>query len=71
MQTLVDDFYNATMSLLESDWLKLEIPEDVYGTGRRRATEFAHIRKLVVPHLVFRLHHTLFATRDILPLCVS
>lgn len=66
-QTLVDDFYASTVTLLESDWLKLDIPDDDLGIARRRMAELARIRQLVVPHLVLRLHHTLFETRDVLP----
>ncbi|KAK4051974.1 Nucleoporin nup84 [Microbotryomycetes sp. JL221] len=64
--TLVDDFYSSTLTLLKSDWLKLSIQEDDHGIARRRAAELSRIRQLVVPHLILRLHHTLFDTKDIL-----
>ncbi|KAK4050269.1 Nucleoporin nup84 [Microbotryomycetes sp. JL201] len=66
--TLVDDFYTATSTLLKSDWLKLEIAQndDERGIARRRLTELARIRQMIVPHLVMRLHHTLYDTRNVL-----
>lgn len=41
MQTLVDDFYNSTLRLLKSDWLKLEIFEDATGDGEPCYRPFA------------------------------
>jgi len=42
----------------------------VHAASRRQA-ELARIRRLIVPDLVFRLHHALFETRTLIPSCVS
>ncbi|KAM0786333.1 hypothetical protein ACM66B_001806 [Microbotryomycetes sp. NB124-2] len=65
--TLVDDFYTSTLTLLKSDWLKFDIDQrDEHGIARRRLAELCRIRQMIVPHLIMRLHHTLYDTRDVL-----
>ncbi|KAM0749487.1 nuclear pore protein 84/107 [Meredithblackwellia eburnea MCA 4105] len=64
--TLVDDFYQAVLTLLGADWLKLDLdPEDPISSGRLQ--EHSVIRQQLVPHLVLRLHHTLYDTSDLIP----
>ncbi|SCV74874.1 BQ2448_7903 [Microbotryum intermedium] len=66
--TLIDDFYESTVLLLNSDWLKLELSlNDGNLDTPRRLAELARIRQLVIPHLVLRLHFTLYDSREILP----
>ncbi|KPV74234.1 uncharacterized protein RHOBADRAFT_54084 [Rhodotorula graminis WP1] len=64
----VDDFYKATLELLEGEWLKLDgLDATVDAAASRREAELARIRRLVVPDLVFRLHRALFETRTLIP----
>ncbi|SCZ87891.1 BZ3500_MvSof-1268-A1-R1_Chr2-3g05359 [Microbotryum saponariae] len=91
ISALIDDFYDSTVLLLNSDWLKLDLPlndgnldstshehsidvvcekmlmSDSPRTAPRRLAELARIRQLVIPHLVLRLHFTLYDSREILP----
>ncbi|GAA5902150.1 hypothetical protein JCM8208_002489 [Rhodotorula glutinis] len=64
----VDDFYKATLDLLEGEWLKLdELDATVDAAASRRQAELARIRRLIVPDLIFRLHRALFETRTLIP----
>ncbi|KDE06383.1 hypothetical protein MVLG_03290 [Microbotryum lychnidis-dioicae p1A1 Lamole] len=66
--TLIDDFYDSTVLLLNSDWLKFDLPlSDGNLDTPRRLAELARIRQLVIPHLVLRLHFTLYDSHEILP----
>ncbi|GAA5888035.1 hypothetical protein JCM5296_005411 [Sporobolomyces johnsonii] len=68
---LVDEVWDKGRELLEGEWLKgeemegIDIEDD--GIGPRRLAELATIRRLLIPDLVLRLHHTLLSTSSLLP----
>ncbi|KAK4704523.1 hypothetical protein P7C70_g1684, partial [Phenoliferia sp. Uapishka_3] len=71
IETLVDDFYEPTIDLLESNWLKndpLQYGDETAQMNElQRNRELAEIRQQLVPHLILRLHHTLYDTCAIIP----
>ncbi|BGP17798.1 hypothetical protein JCM10213_001701 [Rhodosporidiobolus nylandii] len=68
VSSLVDEFYTSIVELLEGEWLKLDgLDGTVDAAASRRHAELAHIRRLVVPDVVFRLHQALYETREVVP----
>ncbi|KAL7410578.1 nuclear pore protein 84/107 [Mrakia frigida] len=62
----VDKAHLATVDLLKSSWLKLDLDGETME-DERRLSELARIRHIFVPELVFRLHNLLFETRELIP----
>ncbi|BGP49686.1 Nucleoporin nup84 [Rhodotorula kratochvilovae] len=60
--TLVDQFYTSTVDLLSGEWLQLDGLDATVDAG-----ELAHIRRLVVPDLVFRMHRALVDSSSLVP----
>ncbi|GAA5933388.1 uncharacterized protein JCM15063_001302 [Sporobolomyces koalae] len=71
VETLVDELWSKVLEVLEGEWLKGEVVEGVQveqdGTGPRRLAELAAIRRLLIPDLVLRMHHSLVSTSRIIP----
>ncbi|GAA5834612.1 hypothetical protein JCM3766R1_003616 [Sporobolomyces carnicolor] len=71
LQSLVDELWQKALEVLEGEWLKGDIVEgsevEEDGTGPRRLSELATIRRLLIPDLVLRLHHTLVSTSKLVP----
>lgn len=65
----IDEANRATVDLLESSWLQLDLDNDTME-DERRASELARIRHIFIPELIFRLHALLFSSREIVPGCV-
>ncbi|GAA5895279.1 Nup84p [Sporobolomyces salmoneus] len=71
VQSLVEELWLKALEVLQGEWLKGEVVEGSHieedGTGPRRLAELAAIRRLLIPDLVLRLHHTFVSTSAILP----
>ncbi|KAG1743858.1 hypothetical protein EDB19DRAFT_1697425 [Suillus lakei] len=58
---LIDQAYDAVVTLLTSDWMMSD------ETGDRRSRELTRIRQIYIPELILRLHVMTYASREHVP----